>query len=45
MGRTESVRYTGVALNPFALRGACFRAFAIASALDVAWTWMKAYLA
>ena len=43
--RTENVRYCNMALKPFALRGAVFRALLIASALDVARIRMNPYLA
>ena len=43
--RTEYVRYCRMALKPFALRGAVFRALLIASALDVARIRMNPYLA
>ena len=43
--RTENVRYCGMALKPFALRGAVFRALLIASALEVARIRIKPYLA
>ena len=43
--RSCVLRYTSVALKPFALRGACFLALVIASALDVALIRMKPYCA
>ena len=39
------LRYTGVALKPFALRGACFLALVIASDLDVALIRMNPFCA